>query len=539
MKKLSLQTKITILTTLIVIICLTISTVFTIKNINVSIENQMANNVMNIARSVATDPFVISAFYMSHPEKILQPYAERIRKNSKNIEFITIINMKSVRYSHPNPQNIGKKFVGGDEKRALKGETYISRGIGTLGSSLRAFTPIMDGNKQIGAVAVGVLTRDINKVQLQLIRNILLTMIISIGIGTGGAYFLAINIKKEIFGLEPYQIAKIFQERNSILDAVVEGIIAIDKKGRITLINDSAKKIIGLEDKEVIGEEIDKIIPDTRLKIVLDTGIAEYDDEQVINGISVITNRVPLIVNGKIEGAIASFRPKTDLLSLGEQLTGYKQIVDTLRAQAHEFMNHMHVVAGLIKLNQFDEALKFVYNEVGALQYFTGQITRSIKDSKVAALLLGKYSHASELGVKLYLDEDSELEMDHGIVSSGDIVSVLGNLIENSIEVLSVAGKDEKLINVYIKERPTYIFIRVSDNGPGIDENIFPHIYDKGFTTKPSGKGLGLYIVKQIVERKGGEIEVRTSRGQGTTFIVKIPKGKTNRVKSEERRDEL
>lgn len=524
MKKFSLQIKIIILTFLIIIVCLAISTIFVVKNINTSIENQMANNVMNIARSVATDPVVISAFYLPHPEEVLQPYAERIRKNSKNIEFITIINMERVRYSHPNTENIGKKFVGGDEDRALKGETYISKAIGTLGPSLRALTPIMDGDKQIGAVAVGILTRDINKVQSRVIRSILLTMMISMGIGTAGAYFLARNIKREIFGLEPHQIAKLLQERNSILNAVVEGIIAVDKKGVITLINNSAKKILGIEGREVIGEEIDKIIPNTRLKIVLNTGISEYDDEQVINGISIITNRVPIIIDGQIEGAIASFRPRTDLTFLGEQLTGYRQIVDTLRAQAHEFMNHMHVVAGLINLNQFDEALKFIYDELGAQQSFTGQVTRNIKDSRVAALLLGKYSHASEMGVKFYLDEDSEMDEEHGIVSSGDIVSILGNLIENSVEALSLTGENEKVINVYIKERPDYIFIKVADNGPGIDGNIISHIYDKGFTTKSSGKGIGLYIVKQNVEKRGGEIEVRTGRGQGATFIVKIPK---------------
>ncbi|SHM09921.1 two-component system, CitB family, sensor histidine kinase DctS [Caldanaerovirga acetigignens] len=526
MKRFNLQTKLMLLTFLIIIVCLTISTLFAVKIISVSIENQMANNVMNIARAVATDPVVISAFYLPHPEEVLQPYAERIRKNSNNIEYITIINMNRERYSHPNPNNIGKKFVGGDEERVLKGETYISKAVGTLGPSLRAFTPIMDGNKQIGAVAVGILTRDINKVQKRIIRSIILVMIIAMTIGAIGSYFLSKNIKNEIFGLEPYQIAKVLQERNSILDAVVEGIIAVDKKGTVTLINNTAKKIIGVEEgRKVIGEEVEKIIPNSRLKVVLNTGVPEYDDEQIINGISIITNRVPIVINGQIEGAIASFRLKTDLAYLGEQLTGYRQIVDTLRAQAHEFMNHMHVIAGLINLKQYDEALKFIYNELGAQQTFAGLVTKSIKDKRVAALLLGKYSHAAEMGIKLYLDEDSELYEEHGSVSSGDLVTILGNLIENAIEALSVSSKKDKIISVYIKERLDYVFIKVYDNGPGIEEQILPHIFDKGFTTKKSGKGIGLFIVKQTIKKRGGNVEVKTGNSNGTIFIVKVPKG--------------
>ncbi|MDI6600574.1 MAG: sensor histidine kinase [Thermoanaerobacteraceae bacterium] len=525
MKRLSLQNRIMLLTFLIIILCLSISAIFIIKNINTSIENQMANNVMNIARSVATDPVVISSFYSSHPEDVLQTYTERIRENSKNIEFITIINMDGIRYSHPNPANIGKRFVGGDEDRALKGETYISKAIGTLGPSLRALTPIMDGDKQIGAVAVGTLTSDIYNAQLQAIKGILVTMLISMVIGIIGAYALAKNIKREIFGLEPNQIAEILQERNLILDTVKEGILAVDKNGIITLINNSANKILGIEGRNVIGEEVDKIIPNTRLKEVLKTGAPEFDDEQVINGISIITNRVPIIIERQVEGAIASFRDKSDLTTLGEQLTGYRQIVDTLRAQAHEFMNHMHVVAGLINLKQYDEALNFIYGEIGAQQLFTGQVTRNIKDSRVAALLLGKYSHASELGVKFYLEEESSLNEEHGIIASGDLVLILGNLIENAIEALSVTKNEENnVVTAYLKERNDYIYIRVADNGPGIDENTLLHLYERGFTTKPSGKGIGLYMVKYTVDKLNGDINLNTGKNRGTTFMVKIPK---------------
>lgn len=521
--RLKLQTKITLLTLLTIIACLVSSALFSIKIVSDSIERQMAVNVMNIAKSIATDPFVISAFYLERPEEVLQPYAERIRKSSTNIEFITIINMNSERYSHPNPQNIRKKFVGGDEDRALKGETYISKAVGTLGPSLRALTPIKDGDKQIGAVAVGTLTKDIRRVQWEVAENIFIIMFIVMALGGIASYLLSRNIKRDIFGLEPYQIAKMFEERNAILDAVVEGIIAVDGEGRIALMNNAARRIIGLDEGvSVLGKDIEEVIPTSRLKLVLKTGNPEYNDEQIVNGTSIITNRVPIVVDGRVEGAIASFRPKTDLEHLGEQLTGYRQVIDTLRAQAHEFMNHMHVVAGLISLGQASDALRFIYDELGAQQGFTGQVTKSIRDKRVAALLLGKYSHASEMGVKLYLDEDSELYEEHGLVSSGELVTVLGNLIENAIEALSLFDRESKVIGVYVKERPDYIFIKVYDNGPGIAQEVLPRIFDKGFTTKRGSEGMGLFIVKGIVERRKGNIEVRSDGLSGTIFTVKL-----------------
>lgn len=521
--RLKLQTKITLLTFLTIIVCLSVSAFLSIKIVSDSIERQMAINVMNVAKAIATDPFVISAFYLERPEELLQPYAERIRRNSTNIEFITIINMNSERYSHPNPQNIRKKFVGGDEERALKGETYISKAVGTLGPSLRALTPIKDGDKQIGAVAVGTLTKDIKRAQWEVAESIVVIMLLVMAFGGVASYLLSKNIKRDIFGLEPYQIAKMLEERNVMLDAVVEGIVAVDRDGKVTLMNNAARRIIGLDDGvDVSGRDIEEVIPTSRLKLVLKTGSPEYNDEQIVNGTSIITNRVPIVVNGRVEGAIASFRPKTDLEHLGEQLTGYRQVIDTLRAQAHEFMNHMHVVAGLISLGQTSEALRFIYDELGAQQGFTGQVTRNIRDRRVAALLLGKYSHASEMGIKLYLDEDSELYEEHGLVSSGELVTVLGNLIENAIEALSTFERESKIIGVYVKERPDYIFIKVYDNGPGIPKEVLPRVFDKGFTTKKGSEGMGLFMVKRIVEKRGGSIEVRSDGLSGTIFTIKL-----------------
>lgn len=521
-----IQLKITLLSFFAVLFALLVALLIVVGLVEGLVEGAASTNVLNLARAIATDPAVISAFGLPRPEEFLQPYAERVRLSSSGVDFITIMNMRGERYSHPNPANIGKRFVGGDEVRALtKGESYVSKAVGTLGLSLRAFVPVFDGGRQVGVVAVGTLLEGIRSAQWRAVRGLLLAFLLSALFGGVGSYLLARDIKGDIFGLEPYQIAKILEERSSILDAVVEGIVAVDELGRISLMNDAARRILSIEeDTPVLGRDVEELIPSSRLKLVLRSGVAEHDDESTVNGVQLVANRVPVVVDGEVRGAVATFRLKTDLEKLAEQLLGYRQLVDTLRAQAHEFMNHMHLVGGLISMGRSDEALRFIYEELGEQQSFAGQVIKCVLDRKLAALLLGKYSRAAELGVKLYLEEGSMILEDHGPIPSGELVTILGNLLENAIEAASASGRGGGVVGLRAMEREDYVFFRVYDNGPGMDDSILQRIFERGFSSKGEGRGMGLFAVKGLVDRRGGKLEVSSSPGRGTSFVVRLPK---------------
>jgi CitB family two-component system sensor histidine kinase MalK len=120
-----------------------------------------------------------------------------------------------------------------------------------------------------------------------------------------------------------------------------EGILAVDKNSVITIANSEAIRVLKLAGipGDPIGRQVAEYVPHTRLKDVMKTGQAELDQEQKINGVTILTNRVPVVVNGEIVGAIASFRDMTDMRQLAEELTGVNSYVEALRSQAHEFLN--------------------------------------------------------------------------------------------------------------------------------------------------------------------------------------------------------
>ncbi|QIB27951.1 2-hydroxycarboxylate transporter family protein [Caloranaerobacter azorensis] len=198
--------------------------------------------------------------------------------------------------------------------------------------------------------------------------------------GIIAAFLLANNIKKTLMGLEPNEIIKLYNEKVGMLDAIHEGIIAIDKDCKITLVNDSALDILQIKDKykpeEIIGKPVTDIFHTSRLPKVLETGIAEYDKEQRINDTIIVTNRVPIKDNGKIVGAIATFRDKTKITRLAEEVTGVKQIVQALRANTHEFLNKLHVILGLLHLGEIEEAKKYIVNITESQQQIISMIIK-------------------------------------------------------------------------------------------------------------------------------------------------------------------
>ncbi|WGX76224.1 PAS domain-containing protein [Paraclostridium bifermentans] len=252
-----------------------------------------------------------------------------------------MVDNEGMRYSHPNVNMIGQKFVGGDESRVVKdGDVYISEAIGTLGRSLRAFVPIynIEKNKEIGFVCVGMLTKSIEQSEHMAILYIILISIGSLAVGIVGAFILSNNIKNTLLGLEPEEITNLYNEKIGILDAIYEGLIAIDNNGNITLVNDSALNILHYENqidkKSIIGKSIDEIFPTTNLVKVLEEGKCKFEEEQKINNTVIMTNKIPIKDREKVIGAIATFRDKTEVTRLAEELTGVKKMAWSLRLKS-------------------------------------------------------------------------------------------------------------------------------------------------------------------------------------------------------------
>ncbi|MFT9486130.1 ATP-binding protein [Tepidibacillus infernus] len=531
MKKihLRLQTKIIILSMAFILIVILILGIVSSMMITSNLERKIGENALNIAKTTAIMPAIHQAFKMDDPSKVIQPLAEKIRKEV-GAEFVVIGNKEGIRYSHPYLDRLGKKMVGGDNDPVLKeGRAIISSAVGTLGLSLRGKAPIFDETKQvIGVVSVGFLMEDIKDREKALVIKMIVPILLVILIGIAGSFFLSWNIKKDIFGLEPEEISQLFLEREALLESVKEGIIAVDKQGKITVINETAKKILDHKNQKIkfIGKPIQEVLANTKIIEVLNTGKAQYDEEMLIGDEWVITNRVPMIVKGKVIGAVASFRRKMEIDRLLQELSDHKVYLDTLRAQNHEFTNKLYTISGLLQLGKIQEAISFITDETVQQDDMIAFLMEHIYDPKLSAFFIGKLTRAEEQKVQFVIDSNTHLQEELHEVDIEDLITIYGNLIENALDSVRNQDKENKRIIVLLQNREQKIFFRIEDWGTGIPDEIKEKIFKDGFTTKGDSRkrGIGLALVDTLVKKYHGKIFFYQPDHQGVVFEVELTK---------------
>jgi len=517
-----LKTKIT--TFVIGILILTIGSIslLSFNQMKIMLKDQFGRNLLNIANSVSMS-FVVQN-YLARTGKIsdevLNTQIENIRSKTK-VEFIVVMDMKGIRHSHPLKEKIGKKFEGGDEKRVLtKGEEYVSEASGSLGTSLRVFTPIFKDGKQIGAVVIGSpINKVYNEIYLKMYEFIPF-IVLGLILGVIAATLLSSNIKKAIFGLEPEEIAWILKEKEAVLESVKEGILAVDKQGMLTLYNKEASEVLDLTNED-IGRPISNLSYCSKISQLLKLGkYYENIEMKVRPGLTILCKYNPL-KNDKDEviGVVINFRDLTEIKKMADDLTGITKMTWSLRAQNHEFMNKLHTISGMIQLGESVEAVKFISDIAKNRKEISSILTDQIKNISIAALLFSKYNKAAEARIKFEIDADSQLNELPQYMREDELGSVIGNLIENSFDEVATDGNGT--VHFKIFEIDDYLKIQIYDNGPGISTEIQDNIYTLGTTTKLGQRGIGMYIVKKIIDESLGIIEF--SCENGTLWNINIP----------------
>lgn len=524
-KPVNLQTKIIILiVTLMFSIIVVICAVFFYLEMK-ELKINTGSRALQMAKIISSMPEVVEAMESDDPSAKLQPLAIEIQ-NEINAQFVVIGNTKGIRYTHPDADKLGQHMVGGDNSRALEdGEAYISEATGSLGSSIRGKAPIIsEDGKIIGIVSVGFLMGDLKSRMEEKLLEISLIALLAINIGVVGGYLLARNIRKEILGLEPHEIASLYRERNAILESVKEGIIAIDADGYITMVNPSALEILELGEKQLLHKRITDIVPGTDILEVAKTGHAQENKEIFLLDKDVIVNRIPIWEKGNVVGVVSSFRDKTDMKKLFHTLVEVKKYSEELRAQTHEFTNKLYVISGMLELGKYNEALDWIQTEYKVNQERNDILFDRIKDEKLQAILLGKLAVASEKKVLLQLDEESSVKEIPLNIEFSSLVAIVGNLLENALE--AVEQNEAGVVSFSAVDYGNDLILEVSDNGPGFQEGTIDYIFKRGFSTKHTDqqRGFGLAIVKKEVDQLGGTIEVQRTSDKTTVFTVYLPK---------------
>jgi two-component system, CitB family, sensor kinase len=492
-----------------------------------ALKKEIGTRALHVAETVAAMPEIKRAFSDPDPSKTIAPLAEKIRRET-HADFVTVGNREGIRYSHPIPERIGKKMQGGDNQPVFEGRAIISETTGSLGPALRGKAPIFnEAGQVIGVVSVGFLLEDVQKTIHSYRDKIIAVGLIALALGVIGTLWIARSVKQAIFGLEPAQIGQLYQEKQAILESIREGIVAVNASGTITMANQTALHLLGLDNqKEITGRPADEILGSFRLLEVLKAGRAIFDQEIWMAGHVLVVNCVPILDDyNQVVGAVASFRDKSELYRVIEELSRVKEYAEALRAQTHEYSNKLYLISGLIQLESYQEAIEFITRETDVHVNHTRFIMREIPDPIIGGLLLGKLNRANELKVKLEIDPESSFRDIPAWIDRHHLITIMGNLVDNALEAVMAPGAFAREVKVFLTDIGEVLLFEVEDRGPGIPDEHADRLFELGFSTKSQKyHGFGLALVKQAVEQLNGHVSHTANPYGGTIFTVVIPK---------------
>lgn len=520
-----LQTKLIVISCSLIFIVITILAFIFQVIFEDTMKKQIGEKALSVSYAVSNNPLVIDAFETENPPERIQPYAEQIRKKT-GAHYVVVGNKEGIRYSHPVSERIGKKMVGGDNKSALLGKPSITEATGSLGPAVRGKSPIVNNEGEIiGLVSVGYLTDRINEDMWPYKLKILLIGILTLLLGVIGSVLIARGVKRATYGLEPKEIGLLYKEKSAILEAIREGVIAVNREGNVTLANQTALQMLDTKREKLIGNNVIQSIPNTRLVDVIASGKSEFDEQMKLGNTKVVANRVPILDDkGKVMGAVATFRNRDELYRLNEELAQVKGYSEGLRAQTHEFSNKLYLISGLIQLGSYQEALDIITKESDVHQHFTQLIMNQISDPYIGGLLIGKFNRSKELKVNLSIVPASHFKDIPAEIDRQLLVTIIGNLIDNAMDAAVESKISGKSVKISLSDYGTQLIFEVEDTGAGIQDTIANKLYQKGYSTKGQDRGYGLYLIKQSVELLNGELFYERTKADTTLFTVIIPK---------------
>ncbi|UWZ33941.1 sensor histidine kinase [Dactylosporangium roseum] len=472
--------------------------------------------VVAVAETVARSPFVVDAVTGADPPGRLRPYADAIQ-TATHTDFVVIMAPDRTRYTHPTRDLVGKPFTGTIEP-ALRGGTVVETFTGSLGESVRSVVPVRDaGGRVVALVSVGIRTETVNRRLLRQAPAVALATGAALLLAAAGAWLLSRRLRRQTHGLGPAEMTRMYEYYDGVLHAVREGLIVVDLKGRVALANDEARRLLGLPEIDGAGRQVtDADLPPPIAELVTSGRSAE--DEPVLAGDRVlVANQRATRFGGRRLGTVLTLRDHTELRALTGELDSVRGLTEALRAQAHEAANRLHTVLTMVELGRTDEAVQLATAELALAQQLTDRVVGAVTEPALAALLLGKAAQASERGVELEVDAESRL--DDTSLPSRDLITVVGNLVDNALE--AVAGTDPpRRVTVLIRQAAGEVVIRVGDTGPGLPEAQVADAFRRGWSTKQEGRGLGLALVGQVVRRHGGRLTVTPADGGGAVVTV-------------------
>jgi len=521
----------------------------------------------SVAATVASSPLVVQASTSKEPSTVLQPYAVEVMRHG-HVDFLTIMGPDRTRWTHANPAEIGKQYLGTVEP-ALRGEDFTETYTGTLGPSVRTIVPVKDGAGRIVAlVAAGV---TVQNVDAGITWRLLAILGLAAALVTGGAlvsWLLGRYLRRVTHGWGPEQLAQLFAYYESVLHSVREGVVLVDTRGRVVIYNDQAAELLGLKSpgapagqdhpgphgrtspsgqagaagRTPVTPTVAELPLEPSLRELFTSGRDARDEVHLAGPRLLVVNQQAAVeqdsgARGRPRrlGTVATLRDRTEIESLGSELATTRTLSDALRAQTHEHANRLHLMVSLMELGRTPEALELATRDLELGQRLADDLLGSVDEPVLAALVMGKAAEAHERGVRLeLLGASTPSVLD---IPVQDLVTVLGNLLDNAIDA-AASTEAPRQVRLGVTAGEESVTFTVQDSGGGFAPGQLERAFEFGYSTKASrhGRGVGLALVRQTVRRLNGTLEVEAGHAPssvsaprepgelpGARFIVTLP----------------
>ena len=373
----------------------------------------------------------------------LTDYLNDVVNNTSDLQYITIANADSIRIYHIDPAFVGLPFEGGGEGRALAGEVYLSTARPeNFELQRRAFHPVRsEAGEIIGFVMASATFGRIEELRAGIIETY-------VGIGLLLSFLtllfcalLAMYLGRNLRGAKPDDIVRVYLAQNDILNALDEGMISFDNTGRVRLVNAAAAKMLGRREELLIGQQVDDLLraeDGSSLRNMESPGLQSNHPNLLVRPV-----QLPNATLWARQGLVLA--DKSEVIRYSEELVGTRHMLSALRANTHEFLNKLQVISGLLQMGRTEDALAYIGTISAAHEYVTGPVMQLIRNTSVAALILGKAGNMRELDINLVLMRNSRLPERSRYLSTTELVTVLGNLLENAIEATDAIPAEDLL----------------------------------------------------------------------------------------------
>ena len=483
--------------------------------------------VSALAEQLAANPLVRSQLVRIAPGETLAPLVHATQAQS-GVTSVTVADAAGRIVSSTNPTVVGERLPlrpgtahgqGWSGQLTLDGNRELAAQVPVLGASEENLGRIL-GTVMIGEADPTVWQR------LSGASSYLLAYLgIASGLGVAGSWLLARRVKRQTLGLEPREIAGLAEHREAMLYGIAEGVIALDPQHRLTLVNDMGRRLLDLP-ADCVGQSLDGLGVDGRLRDVLAGTAADRRDEVVVRrGRVLVMNRMTVTKDGRLLGSVTTLRDRTELARLEREIGSFRSSSELLRAQAHEFANQLHTISGLIQIGEQEEVVRYIRALNQRRQSLDVTLSRRVRDTAVAALLMAKASLAAERKVSLRISDDTALER-LAPEDAADVATVVGNLVDNAVDAAAHDG--QRWVEVALRQDASSVEIVVRDSGPGVAPELAREVFSHGFTTKAARegeRGIGLALTKLVCERHGGEISVANTP-DGAVFTARMTVGR-------------